>query len=55
MFDDDDHVAYTVFEKVLAEPQIDVFVRMLSVCLMPNHWHLVLWAIRYGDLGRFPQ
>ena len=47
--DDADNAA---FEKVLAETQAEVFVRILSDCLMPNHWHLVLWRLKDGDLGR---
>ena len=30
-------------------------VRLLAYCLMPNHWHLVLWPTRDGELGRFMQ
>lgn len=43
------------FEKVLAETQEQVFVRILSYCLMPNHWHLVLWPLQDRDWGRFMQ
>ena len=46
---------YAAFEKVLAETQAKVFVRVLSDCLMPNHWHLVLWPLKDGDLGCFVQ
>jgi putative transposase len=46
---------YAAFEKVLLETQEQVFVRILSYCLMPNHWHLVLWPLHDGDLGRFMQ
>ncbi|MEI8018190.1 MAG: transposase [Schlesneria sp.] len=53
IFDDD--ADYAAFEKVLAETQAEVFVRILSYCLMPNHWHLVLWPLKDGDLGRFMQ
>ena len=28
-------------------------MRLLAWCLMPNHWHLVLWPRADGDLGRF--
>jgi putative transposase len=28
-------------------------MRVLSFCVMPNHWHLVLWPRRDGDLARF--
>ena len=53
IFEDD--ADYAAFEKVLAETQAVVFVRILSYCLMPNHWHLVLWPLKDGDLGRFMQ
>jgi putative transposase len=53
IFDDDADDA--AFEKVLAETQAEVFVRILRYCLMPNHWHLVLWPLKDGDLGRFMQ
>ena len=46
---------YAAFEKILLETQEQVFVRILSDCLMPNHWHLVLWPLHDGDLGRFMQ
>jgi putative transposase len=28
-------------------------MRILGYCLMPNHWHLVLWPSNDGDLSRF--
>ena len=28
-------------------------MRLLAWCVMPNHWHLVLWPRADGDLGRF--
>jgi putative transposase len=46
---------YAAFEKVLAETQEQISLRILSYCVMPNHWHLVLWPRRDGDLGRFMQ
>lgn len=33
---------YAVFERVLAEACQRLPMRLLSYCLMPNHWHLVL-------------
>jgi len=30
-------------------------MRVLGWCLMPNHFHLVLWRRRDGDLGRWMQ
>ena len=50
-----DEADYLAFEKVLLETQEQVFVRILSYCLMPNHWRLVLWPLHDGDLGRFMQ
>ena len=28
-------------------------MRILSYCLMPNHWHMVLYPAQDGDLSRF--
>ena len=41
------------FERVLSEALDRVDVRVLAYCLMPNHWHLVLWPRRDGDLSKF--
>ena len=40
---------YAAFERVLAEALTRVPVRLLSYCIMPNHWHLVLWPKRGAD------
>ncbi len=44
---------YLAFERILAEARARVPVRILAYCLMPNHWHLVLWPSADGDLSRF--
>jgi putative transposase len=44
---------YAAFERVLSEALDRVAMRVLSYCLMPNHWHLVLWPRRDGDLSKF--
>lgn len=36
---------------VLANRRIPM--RLLAYCLMPNHFHLVLWPFNDGDLGRW--
>src|ERR1051325_4001739 len=46
---------YLAFEKALEETLKVVAVRLLGYCLMPNHWHLVLWPRHDGELGRFMQ
>lgn len=51
-FSDDD---YHAFERVIQETQEKRPMRILSYCLMRNHWHFVLWPENDGDLGRFMQ
>ena len=36
---------YAAFERVLKESLDRVDMRVLSYCLMPNHWHFALWQI----------
>src|SRR5690348_9912964 len=51
IFDDDGD--YAAFERVLAEALTRHDMRLLAYCLMPNHFHLVLWPRGDGDLSRF--
>ena len=51
IFDDD--ADYLAFEKVLAEAVERTETRLLAYCLMPNHWHLVVWPRKDGELSRF--
>ena len=44
---------YHAFEATLAEAVERVQMRVLSYCVMPNHWHLILWPREDGDLSRF--
>ena len=45
---------YEAFERILAESLAHVpGMRLLAYCLMPNHWHLVLWPRRDGELSDF--
>lgn len=44
---------YLAFEKVLRDVMVRVPMRILSYCIMPNHWHLVLWPREDGDLSNF--
>jgi putative transposase len=44
---------YAAFERVLAEGCRQVPMRLLAYCLMPNHWHLVLWPFRDETVSRF--
>lgn len=44
---------YEAFEHILAEAVGRVKMRLLAYCVMPNHWHLVLWPREDGDLSTF--
>jgi putative transposase len=44
---------YEAFRTVLALAQEEHPTRLLAYCLMPNHWHLVLWPRREGELTAF--
>lgn len=44
---------YAAFERILGEVQKRLPMRILAWCLMPNHWHLVLWPHGDGDLSAF--
>jgi putative transposase len=46
---------YLAFERVMQETLNKRPMRLLSYCLMPNHWHVVLWPENDGDLGAFLQ
>jgi putative transposase len=51
IFEDDGD--YEMFEEILSQGRERVRMRILSYCLMPNHWHLVLWPRKDGDLSDF--
>jgi putative transposase len=44
---------YAAFERVMAEAWQRIPVRILSYCLMPNHWHFVLWPRRDDEVSEF--
>jgi putative transposase len=44
---------YVAFENILAKAVKRTPMRVLAYCLMPNHWHMVLWPIGDGDLSTF--
>ena len=43
---------YAAFERVLREAFERTKVRILVYCLMPTHWHLLLWPRRDGELSQ---
>ena len=44
---------YLAFRKILIEAHDWLDVPLLAYCVMPNHWHLVLWPAHDGDLSEF--
>jgi REP-associated tyrosine transposase len=44
---------YALFERLLFEARGAFRMRMIAFCLMPNHWHLVLWPEGDRDLSIF--
>lgn len=51
IFDDDED--YQIFEKILQEAVERFNMRLLAYCIMPNHWHLVIYPKQDGDLAKF--
>ena len=49
---DDDYLA---FERVMEETLETRPMRICAYCLMPNHWHMVLWPEHDADLAAFMQ
>src|SRR5262249_39747776 len=43
---------YDAFLRVLAESLQRYPTRLLGYCLMPTHWHFVLWPEQDGQLTR---
>lgn len=51
IFDNDQD--YQLFETVLEEGVEKFGMRVLAYCIMPNHWHLVLYSHQDNDLSEF--
>ena len=45
----EDAAGYALFEHTLEQAHRRVAMRTLAYCVMPNHWHLVVWPRRDGD------
>jgi REP element-mobilizing transposase RayT len=44
---------YHAFERVVLEALDKHPIRLLAFCLMPNHWHFVLWPEQDDDMTEF--
>ncbi len=53
IFNDDGD--YFAFERIMEETLETRPMRICAYCLMPNHWHMVLWPENDGELAAFMQ
>ena len=53
LFDKD--ADYATFEAIIEETLEKCPLRICGYCLMPNHWHFVMWPEGDEDLGVFMQ
>jgi putative transposase len=44
---------YEEFVKAMRHACVEIPMRVLAYCLMPNHYHLVVWPAADGDLSRW--
>ena len=44
---------YAAFMRILGQAIERFKMRLLAYCIMPNHWHLVVWPRGDGDLSAF--
>lgn len=44
---------YELFEELMIQAAAETGMRILAYCLMPNHWHLLLYPSKDGDVGLF--
>src|SRR6186713_2799860 len=44
---------YIAFERALKVALHKFPIRLLAYCVMPNHWHLVVWPRKDGELSQF--
>jgi putative transposase len=44
---------YVAFEQILIEAVERTATRLLAYCILPNHWHLLVWPRKDSELSRF--
>src|SRR5277367_1455506 len=49
----EDEPDYLAMERIIERTHKRLPTRIVSYCLMPNHWHLVLWPKEDGELSEF--
>jgi putative transposase len=46
---------FNAFQRILCETLQQRPMRVCAYCILPNHWHLLLWPEKDGDLAAFMQ
>lgn len=46
---------YIAAQQLLFEVTAETGMRLLAYCIMPNHWHLILWPRNSTEMSRFLQ
>lgn len=46
---------YAAFERILEEAIRRTGIRLSAYCVMPNHWHLLLWPRGDDELSETPR
>jgi REP element-mobilizing transposase RayT len=44
---------FAAFERIMVAAMLRSPIRLLAYCLMPNHWHMVLWPKKDGEMTEF--
>jgi len=44
---------FDAFDRVVGEGQARTGMRVCGYCVLPNHWHMVLWPRKDGELSEF--
>ena len=44
---------YAAFERIMIAAMHRSPIRLLAYCLMPNHWHMILWPRNDGEMTEF--
>lgn len=44
---------YIALEDILSKAKLETGIRLLAYCIMPNHWHLIIWPASATQMSQF--